>query len=80
MYTINFQTPQFLTNNEGDSFALIPAEEYRELLSLVEMYEEMEDIRAAKEVREHPSETEPIDVFFERVEKYRKEKEVYRSK
>ena len=73
MYTINFQTPQFLTNNEGDSFALIPAEEYRELLSLVEMYEEMEDIRAAKEAREHPSETEPIDVFFERVEKYRKE-------
>ena len=76
MYTINFQTPQFLTNNEGDSFALIPAEEYRELLSL----EEMEDIRAAKEAREHPSDTEPIDVFFERVEKYRKEKEVYRSK
>ena len=73
MYTINFQTPQFLTNSEGNSFALIPAEEYRELLSFVEMYEEMEDIRAAREARENPSPTEPIDVFFERVEKYRRE-------
>ena len=73
MYTINFQTPQFLTNSEGNSFALIPAEEYRELLSLVEMYEEMEDIRADREARENPSPTEPIDVFFERVEKYRRE-------
>ena len=72
MYTINFQTPQFLTNSEGNSFALTPAEEYRELLSLVEMYEEMEDIRAAREVRENPSPAEPIDVVFKRMEEYRK--------
>ena len=72
MYTINFQTPQFLTNSEGNSFALIHAEEYRELLSLVEMYEEMEDIRAAREARENPSPAEPIDVVFKRMEEYRK--------
>ena len=40
MCTINLQTPQFLTDSNGNSLALIPADEYRELLALVEMYEE----------------------------------------
>lgn len=71
MYTINLQTPQFLTDSNGNSLALIPADEYRELLALVEMYEELEDIRSVCEAK--GEETEPIDVFFERVEKYRKE-------
>ena len=35
------------------------------------MYEELEDIRSVREAK--GEETEPIDVFFERVEKYRKE-------
>ena len=71
MYTINLQTPQFLTDSNGNSLALIPADEYRELLALVEMYEELEDIRSVREAK--GEETEPIDVFCERVEKYRKE-------
>ena len=71
MYTINLQTPQFLTDSNGNSLALIPADEYLELLALVEMYEELEDIRSFRVAK--GEETEPIDVFFERVEKYRKE-------
>ena len=71
MYTINLQTPQFLTDSNGNSLALIPADEYRELLALVEMNEELEDIRSVREAK--GEETEPIDVCFERVEKYRKE-------
>lgn len=74
MYTINLQTPQFLTDSNGNSLALIPADEYRELLALVEMYEELEDIRSVHEAK--GEKTEPIDVFFERVEKYRKENRI----
>ena len=70
MYTINLQTPQFLTDSNGNSLALIPADEYRELLALVEMYEELEDIRSVREAK--GEETEPIDVVFKRMEAYRK--------
>ena len=74
MYTINLQTPLFLTDSNGNSLALIPADEYRELLALVEMYEELEDIRSVREAK--GEKTEPIDIFFERVEKYRKENRI----
>ena len=36
MHTINLQnlqTPQFLTDNNGKSIALIPAEEYKRIIS-----------------------------------------------
>ena len=70
MYTINLQnlqTPQFLTDNNGKSIALIPAEEYKALLAIAEMYEDLEDIQAFKEAE--GEETEPLDVFLKRVEK-----------
>ena len=72
MYTINLQTPQFLTDSNGNSLALIPADEYRELLALVEMYEELEDIRFVREAKADPLPAEPIDVVFKRMEAYRK--------
>ena len=74
MYTINLQnlqTPQFLTDNNGKSIALIPAEEYKALLAIAEMYEDLEDIQAFKEAE--GEETEPLDVFLKRVEKNRRE-------
>ena len=71
----NLQTPQFLTDNNGKSIALIPAEEYKALLAIAEMYEDLEDIQAFKEAE--GEETEPLDVFLKRVEKNRRENGIY---
>ena len=62
----------FLTDNNGKSIALIPAEEYKELLAIAEMYEDLEDIQAFKDAE--GEEIEPLDVFLKRVEENRKKK------
>ena len=78
MHTINLQnlqTPQFLTDNNGKSIALIPAEEYKELFAIAEMYEDLEDIQAFKDAE--GEETEPLDVFLKRAEENRKKNGIY---
>lgn len=60
---ISFKEPQFI----GTSLVIISTEEYRELLALIENLESFFAVETAKE-----EETEFIDVFFKKVEEYRK--------
>ena len=41
----NIQIPQILTDKNGDSIAIISADEYKYLLDAAEMYEDMIDIQ-----------------------------------
>ena len=62
---ISFKEPQFI----GTSLVIISTEEYRELLALIENLESFFAVETAKE-----EETEFIDVFFKKVEEYRKKR------
>ena len=76
-------SPHFFTDNNGNSIVVLSNEYYNELLQTIEkLSEDLDDIRAIEDERASPSPAEPIDIFFERVERYRAKngiwEEVYR--
>ena len=66
-------SPHFFTDNNGNSIVVLSNEYYNELLQTIEkLSEDLDDIRAIEDERaSSPSPAEPIDIFFERVERYR---------
>lgn len=70
MTTITLQTPKEIRDEQGNHLLLVRKDEYEELLKIAQLYEELEDLQAIEEAKEEP--TEPAEVFFERVEAYRK--------
>ena len=65
-------SPHFFTDNNGNSIFVLSNEYYNELLQTIEkLSEDLDDIRAIEDERASPSPAEPIDIFFERVERYR---------
>ena len=82
-------SPHFFTDNNGNSIVVLSNEYYNELLQTIEKLSETPRIlkspilvRAIEDERASPSPAEPIDIFFERVERYRAKngiwEEVYR--
>ena len=73
MTTITLQTPKEIRDEQGNHLLLVSKDEYEELLKIAQLYEELEDLedlQAIEEAKGAP--TEPAEVFFERVEAYRK--------
>ena len=70
MTTITLQTPKEIRDEQGNHLLLVRKDEYEELLKIAQLYEELEDLQAIEEAKGAP--TEPAEVFFERVEAYRK--------
>ena len=65
-------SPHFFTDNNGNSIVVLSNEYYNELLQTIEkLSEDLDDIRAIEDERASPSPAEPIDIFFERDERYR---------
>ena len=64
----NIQIPQILTDKNGDSIAIISADEYKYLLDAAEMYEDMIDIQEFEAAKEKS----PLEVVLKRVEEKRR--------
>lgn len=66
----------FVTDTYGKTIsAIVPINEYNELLKIAELYDELEmleDIKAYKEVKNEPAEYEPFDVVMKRIEENKK--------
>ena len=64
------QEPTFLTDRQGNTLsAVIPIEQYNELLRIAELYEELEDLQLYYESKADPT---PADIVFKRIEARRK--------
>ena len=66
----NIQIPQILTDKNGDSIAIISADEYKYLLDAAEMYEDMIDIQEFEAAK--GQEKSPLEVVLKRVEEKRR--------
>ena len=67
------QEPTFLTDRQGNTLsAVIPIEQYNELLRIAELYEELEDLQLYYESKADPTPAEPVDIVFKRIEARRK--------
>lgn len=63
---------QYITDKDGNKVSVvIPIKDYFEL---IKAKEELDDIRLYDLAKDQKSEQVPIDVAFEEIEKYRKEK------
>lgn len=63
--------PQYITNTEGKTIsAILPIEQYNEILAIIESYEKeemIEDIKAYKKVKSEPAEYESFDDVVKRI-------------
>lgn len=67
------QEPTFLTDRQGNTLsAVVPIEQYNELLRIAELYEELEDLQLYYESKADPTPAEPVDIVFKRIEARRK--------
>lgn len=67
------QEPTFLTDRQGNTLsAVVPIEQYNELLRIAELYEELEDLQLYYESKADPTPAEPADIGFKRIEAHRK--------
>ena len=66
----NIQIPQILTDKNGDSIAIISADEYKYLLDAAEMYEDMIDIQEFEAAKGQEKST--LEVVLKRVEEKRR--------
>ena len=67
------QEPTFLTDRQSNTLsAVIPIEQYNELLRIAELYEELEDLQLYYESKADPPPAEPADIVFKRIEARRK--------
>lgn len=66
----------FVTDTYGKTIsAIVPINEYNELLRIAELYDELEmleDIKAYREAKNEPAEYEPFDVVMKRIEENKK--------
>ena len=73
MNTMILQEPTFLTDRQGNTLsAVVPIEQYNELLRIAELYEELEDLQLYYESKADPTPAEPVDIVFKRIEARRK--------
>ena len=67
------QEPTFLTDRQDNTLsAIVPIEQYNELLRIAELYEELEDLQLYYESKADPTPAEPADIVFKRIETRRK--------
>ena len=70
------QEPTFLTDRQGNTLsAVVPIEQYNELLRIAELYEELEDLQLYYESKADPTPAEPVDIVFKRIEARRNQNE-----
>jgi hypothetical protein len=73
MNTMILQEPTFLTDRQGNTLsAVVPIEQYNELLRIAELYEELEDLQLYYESKADPTPADPADIVFKRIEARRK--------
>ena len=73
MNTMILQEPTFLTDRQGNTLsAVVPIEQYNELLRIAELYEELEDLQLYYESKADPTPAESADIVFKRIEVRRK--------
>lgn len=62
----------YVTDTYGKTIsAIVPINEYNELLKIAELYEELEmleDIKTYKEAKKEPDDYEPFDLVVKRIE------------
>ena len=70
------QEPTFLTDRQGNTLsAVVPIEQYNELLRIAELYEELEDLQLYYESKADPTPAEPADIVLKRIEARRNQNE-----
>lgn len=73
---ITITPPKYITDVQGETIsAIIPIDEYNELIKIAELYEEMEDIELYFEGKEEVEPAEPAEIVFKRIEEKRAKNE-----
>lgn len=73
---ITITQPKYITDVQGETIsAIIPIDEYNELIKIAELYEEMEDIELYFEGKEEGEPAEPAEIVFKRIEEKRAKNE-----